>query len=218
MTYLQLVNSVLARMREPQVNTLQGTSDQEVLLIKSFVNDAKRRVEDAWKWSALRTSWDITTSNNDNLYSLTDSGHYVIIDQIHDISNQTVLTNRALENIKRNILRDNGTTQPYIDAYAVDGQDANGDVQLRLWPTPSTAIDLTVYGWKRQADLSADEDRLLIPATPVIYEALAYALRERGEVGGQTSMEVFAMAEQFIRDAIAHDSSLNFEETIWELC
>jgi hypothetical protein len=205
-------------MREPQVNTLQGTSDQEVLLIKSFVNDAKRRVEDAWKWSALRTSWDITTSNGDNLYSLTDSGHYVIIDEIHDISNQTVLTNRALENIKRNILRDNGTTQPYIDAYAVDGQDANGDVQLRLWPTPSTAIDLTVYGWKRQADLSADEDRLLIPATPVIYEALAYALRERGEVGGQTSLEVFAMAEQFIRDAIAHDSSLNFEETIWELC
>jgi len=204
-------------MREPQVNTLQGTSDQEVLLIKSFVNDAKRRVEDAWKWSALRTSWDITTSNGDNLYSLTDSGHYVIIDEIHDISNQTVLTNRALENIKRNILRDNGTTQPYIDAYAVDGQDANGDVQLRLWPTPSTAIDLTVYGWKRQADLSADEDRLLIPATPVIYEALAYALRERGEVGGQTSLEVFAMAEQFIRDAIAHDSSLNFEETIWEL-
>ena len=45
MTYLQLVNSVLRRLREDEVTTVGQTSYSK--LIGEFVNDAKRTVEDS---------------------------------------------------------------------------------------------------------------------------------------------------------------------------
>jgi hypothetical protein len=204
-------------MREPQVTTLAGASDEVVLLVMSFINDAKRKVEDAWRWSALQKQWDITTAADDNLYSLTGSGNYAIIDTIHNVTDKYTLKNYALRDLRKILLSSSGSTDEHIVGYAVDGHDASGDVQIRIYPTPSAAKDLTVYGWSRTADMSIDADSFLVPSTPVIYEALAYALRERGEVGGQTAAEVMGMAKMFLNDAIAHDSSLNFESTIWEL-
>ena len=216
MTYLQAVNAVLARMREPQVTTLVGASDEVVLLVMSFVNDAKRKVEDAWRWNALQSEWDITTADSDNLYSLTGSGNYAIIDTIHNTTDRYVLKNYALRDLRKILLSYNGDTSEHIHGYAVDGQDGNGDVQIRVYPTPNSAKSLKVYGWQRTPDMSADADSLTIPSSPVIYEALAYALRERGEVGGQTAAEVMGMARMFLADAIAHDASMSFESTIWE--
>ena len=45
MTYLQLVNSVLRRLREDEVDTVDQNSYSK--LIGEYVNDAKRAVEDA---------------------------------------------------------------------------------------------------------------------------------------------------------------------------
>jgi hypothetical protein len=59
MTYLQLVNSVLRRLREDEVDTVGQNSYSR--LIGEFVNDAKRTVEDAWAWSALRSTLTVTT-------------------------------------------------------------------------------------------------------------------------------------------------------------
>ena len=56
MTYLQLVNSVLRRMRETETDTIENSNDSYVKLVGEFVNDARRIVEDAWDWSALRTT------------------------------------------------------------------------------------------------------------------------------------------------------------------
>lgn len=216
MTYLQAVNAVLARMREPQVATLAGASDEVVLLVMAFVNDAKRKVEDAWRWTSLSNSWDITTVAEDNLYSLTGSGNYAIIDVIHNVTDKSILTNYALRDLRGMMLTSGGESEDSITGFAVDGHDANGDVQIRVWPTPNGEKSLKVYGWMRGVELSADADVINVPSQPVLYEALAYALRERGEVGGQTAAEVMGMAKMFLADAIAHDSSLNFESTIWE--
>ena len=59
MTYVQLVNSVLRRLRENEVSTVQ--SDNYSKLIGDLVNDAKDLVESAWDWSALRTTLAINT-------------------------------------------------------------------------------------------------------------------------------------------------------------
>ena len=59
MTYVQLVNSVLRRLRENEVTTVQ--SDNYSKLIGDLVNDAKDVVESAWDWSALRTTLAINT-------------------------------------------------------------------------------------------------------------------------------------------------------------
>lgn len=214
MTYLELVNNVLARMREPEVLTLQGATDEVVILAKSFVNDAKRKVEDSWRWNCLKYDWSVATADGTALYSLTDSGNYGTIDSVHNVTDQYVIPNAPLNIIREKQLVSSGTDE-HISYWAVDGQDANQDMQIRVWPTPNSVKNLTVYGWKRQADLSADNDVLCVPATPVIYEALAYAVRERGEVGGTTAAEVFLMADRFMRDAIALDAGSNFEDTIW---
>lgn len=50
-SYLQLVNDVLVRLREPAVTTV--SQNVYSALIGALVNDAKREVEDAWQWSSL---------------------------------------------------------------------------------------------------------------------------------------------------------------------
>jgi hypothetical protein len=45
MTYLELVNDVLVRLRETTVSSVSETSYSS--LIGKFVNDAKRQIEDA---------------------------------------------------------------------------------------------------------------------------------------------------------------------------
>ena len=60
MTYLNIVNNVLRRMREEEVSSIQENTYAK--MVGDFVNDAKRTVEDAWDWSALRTTLTITTA------------------------------------------------------------------------------------------------------------------------------------------------------------
>ena len=60
MTYLEMVNDVLARLRETSVSTVNQTPYST--LIGKFVNDSKRQIEDAYKWNVLATSITLTTS------------------------------------------------------------------------------------------------------------------------------------------------------------
>ena len=71
MTYLDIVNNVLRRMREEEVTSVQGSTYSK--MVGDFVNDAKRMVEDAWDWSALRTTLTITTTDDIFNYVLTGS-------------------------------------------------------------------------------------------------------------------------------------------------
>ena len=56
MTYLELVNGVLTRLREESISAGQLELDTNPYwaFIGTAVNDAKTRVEDAWEWGALR--------------------------------------------------------------------------------------------------------------------------------------------------------------------
>ena len=78
MTYLELVNGVLTRLREKKVASLD--TNPFVSLIGALVNDAKQSVEDAWQWSQLRAVESIQVNPNqkniilpnssDNTYSI----------------------------------------------------------------------------------------------------------------------------------------------------
>ena len=75
MTYIELVNSVLRRLRESEVTTVQGTgnSNSYARLIGDFVNEAKSQVEVAWDWSALRSTLTLTTTADVFNYELNGS-------------------------------------------------------------------------------------------------------------------------------------------------
>ena len=57
-------------------------------MVGDFVNDAKRTVEDAWDWSALRTTLTISTTNDIFNYVLTGSQNRIkALNVINDTAN-----------------------------------------------------------------------------------------------------------------------------------
>lgn len=212
MTYLELVNRVLRLLREPTVSTVVGNDDVVADIVSVFVNDAKRQVENAHTWNALRYQWDVTVAANADLVSLPGSQNWANVEQVLD-SSGIELRNRNLSELRK--LKAAGGSTGGSLFWAVDGVDASRDVRLRVYPEQASTVDLEVHGYKRQADLASDDDQLLVPHQPVVYYALALAARERGEVGGQTASEIFGMANTYLSDAIAHDVSLNSLEYDW---
>ena len=75
MTYLNLMNAVLRRLREEEVTAVTNTTYAK--MVGDFINDAKTLVSQATDWSALRETITITTAASDNTYSLTNSGDNV---------------------------------------------------------------------------------------------------------------------------------------------
>lgn len=212
MTYLELVNAVLSRMREDTLTTITTADDVVALIVMDLVNDAKRLVEDAHTWNSQRTEWNIVTVADTANYALTGSGNYAKIEYILSDNGQPLYEN-TLYNLKKKSAAASQTDKPQY--YAVNGVDASNDVQLMFYPTPDAAYTYAVSGFQRQADLALDGDVLTVPAKPVLYYALALAARERGEVGGQSSAEIFAMANRYLSDAVAWDASLSTLDDIW---
>ena len=213
MTYLQLVNSVLRRLRENEVDSVNQNNYSK--LIGEFVNDAKRTVEDAWDWTALRTTLTVSTQANVYNYTLVDSQDRIkVLDVINDSSNwfmeyrpSTWMNNAFL--VQANI--------PYAAPkyYSWNGIDNNGDSGVDLYPAPDGAYQLRFNVVLRTADMTENNDTMLIPSSPVIQIATALGARERGETGGTSAAELFALADRTLSDAIALDAARHPEETIW---
>ena len=208
MTYLELVNNVLTRLREPMIPSVLKSEDAVVNIVKNLVNDAKRHVEMAHSWNATRKLWQFTTELGKTSYILEDTHggcriSEVLVNGFH--IHQWDL--RAL------IHQTNKTGLVY--RYAYDGTDNEGNVSLRFDPIPEAGIVIHVLGHQVLPDLKEDTDMLRLPDQPVLYYALALAARERGEVGGQTAQELFSMASQYISDAIALDANLSPTEKTW---
>lgn len=212
MTYLEAVNKVLIRLREDTVSTVNQTSYSQ--LIGEFVNDALRMVEDAWDWSALRTTLTVTTSENIFSYVLTNSGNRAkLLDALNDSSNfflqykdQHWFNNAFLNQTP-------STGSPQFFTY--NGTDSNGDTQVDFYPIPNGVHTLRFNMVVRSKELTADSDEILVPSLPVIHLAVALATRERGEMGGNSTPEMFASADRMLSDAIALDAIKHPEETIF---
>ena len=212
MTYLQLVNSVLRRIREDEVSSVSQNNYSK--LIGEFVNDAKRTVEDSYDWTALRTTLTVSTSASTFNYTLTNSQNKMkILDVINDTSNffMHYKTSHWMNNAF--LIDDAPTGTPQF--YSFNGVDANGDNGVDLYPKPDKAYQVRFNVVLRTHDFTANTDVLSIPSSPVVQIATALAARERGETGGTSAAELFGLADRTLSDAIAFDAAQHPEETIW---
>lgn len=208
MNYLALVNGVLMRLREREIATVREHEDPVVNLAKTFINDAKRYVEAAHGWNATRYLWEFST--------VVDQPSYIL----EETSNGARITGVELEGMRlhqwdlRTLMHGDAVAgKPY--RWAFDGTDDAGNLSMRFDNVPDDSWPIKVLGWRQLPDLKDDLDMLRVPDQPVLYYALALAARERGEVGGQTATELFAMAQNYISDAIALDANLSPTEYTW---
>jgi len=208
MTYLQLVNKVLVRLRENEVSTVSENNYSK--LIGEYVNDAKRDVQNTWDWTGLRNTLTVDTQANVFNYVLTDADNTIkILDVTNDSQNCFLRyqTSRWFDEAFLDFPSvPKGTTQFY---------SFNGINGVDLYPIPDAEYTLRFNVVLRTKDFTADTDVLTVPSTPVIQLATAMAARERGETGGASAAELFAIADSTLADAIAMDAALHPEETIW---
>jgi len=212
MTYLQLVNSVLRRLREEQVTTVSQNSYSA--LVGEFVNDAKRTVEDAYDWTALRTTLPIATTDSSYTYSLTGSQNRSKVLSVTNTTSKLFLQYRGTDWMN-NVFLTVADSKSVPQFYNFKGIDANGDNTVDVYPEPNGVYNLDFNVVLRTADFTTDSDKLTVPSAPVIQIATALGARERGETGGTSAAELFALADSTLADAIAIDASQHPEETIW---
>ena len=216
MTYLNLVNNVLRRLREDTVTTV--TNNTYSTMVGDFVNDAKEIVESAWDWSALRTTsgspLTITTSSGDFTYSLTGSGDKgKVLNLINDTSNLMMQYHPQNWFDDKFLIQNPASGAP--EYYTYNGVDTNGDTQIDVYPKPDGVYSLKSRIVIRKTTLSSDSDTLAIPSQPVIHLAVALLARERGETGGTSTAEYFSIADKHLSDAVALDAQKHPEETIF---
>lgn len=212
MTYLNIVNNVLKRLRERTVSTVEETSYST--LIGMLVNDAKQEVEQAWDWSALRTTLTATTSAGVFAYELTGSGDNMkLLDVINDTSNYFMDYKTASE--FNNYYLNSNVVQGEPRYYSFNGLDDNGDTIIEVYPPPNGEYLIRFNIVNRQDDLSADTDIILCPSKPVEMLAYAKAVEERGEDGGTNSLSAYNAASRVLNDAVSLDQAKHPEELVW---
>ena len=212
MTYLNLMNNVLRRLREDEVTTV--TANTYSKMVSDYINDAKKIVEESNDWSALRSTIVVSTTASDNSYSLTGADDNVkVMSVINDTQN--CFMGYQTKDWFNEQLYINEVVEGAPRYYTYSGLDANGDTQVLVSPTPDGVYSLRFDVIKRQADLTSDTDVLLVPAMPVVHLAVALLARERGETGGTSTAEYFAIAYKFLSDAIAIDAAKHPEEMVF---
>ena len=204
MTYLELVNDVLIRLRESSVSTVGETTYSS--LIGKFVNDAKRQIEDSYSWNCLAQTITVTTTSGTSSYALTGAGQKF---RVNDALNTTSLIGlRNIEFVDMNRKLNLGAPSQSIPSeFCFSGVDGNGDTKVDLFPVPSGAFTLLFDLTIPQANLSADGTSVKVLDYLVTQSAYARALIERGEDGGTNSTEAYALFRGMLSDAIALEST-----------
>lgn len=208
MTYLNLVNNILRRLREDTVASVTETDYST--MVGDFVNDAKRIVEEAYQWAALRSDVDVATVASTSSYTLTGVGTDA---KVLDVFNEDLGIEVREQSPKW--YRRTGAASGNPTNFVYDGLDSNGDIKVKLHPTPDDVYTIAFSVCNPQADLSADSDVLLAPDYAVLHLALAMLVRERGETGGTSAAEHFQIADRFLRDAIAREAARHEDELIF---
>ena len=200
MTYLELVNDVLVRLRETTVATVSETSYSA--LIGKFVNDAKRQVEDAYAWNVLGTTITLSTTSGTYQYALTGAGQKFQVIDVLNVTSNIGMKNIDFASMNR---KQNFSTPvsgiPY--EFAFDGVDGNYDTKVTIYPRPDGVYSIPFSLAVPQATLTSGSTVIAVPDVLVVQNAYARALVERGEDGGLSSSEAYQLYKAMLSDYIA---------------
>ena len=211
-TYLETVNNVLRRLREPTVSSVNESNYSAMIGV--FVNDAKREVEDAHDWNVLSDTLTANTSAGIFNYVLVGSGNrFRVIDVLND-SNDTEIRYAPTKWMNKQFLLTNTQSAAPL-FYNFNGVDSNYDTQVDIYPVPDTVYALRFNLIIPQADLTTDGTRVLVPPHLVSQLAYAKAIAERGEDGGNLSSEAYGLYKMSLANEVAIERNRYEEEMNW---
>ena len=213
MTYLEIVNNILRRLREREVSTVDETAYSR--LIGDFVNDAKEEIENAWDWSHLRTTITATTNSDIFAYILTDSGTRMKVLNVVNDTDNFFMRYMTAEDMTKNYLNITNVDTGSPRYYSFNGVDINGDTIAEVYPKPNGVYQLRFNLVVRPSALITDTDIVYAPERPMIHLAYAKAVEERGEDGGMAGLSAYNTANRSLNDAISFDQGKHPEELIW---
>jgi hypothetical protein len=211
MTYLEIVNKVLRRLREQEVGSVSDTAYSR--LIGDLVNEVKTKVENAWNWNALRYTFVVNTVPTLFNYELVDALQNSKAQGAWNDTGKFEMRPMTTKEAELRFLTSRTPSQPFC--YNFNGVSDDGWLQVDVWPIPDQVYVLTFNMIVPQAELSLDGDILKVPYQPVIEGAVARAIEERGEDGGTASSKADARYLGAVADAIAIDSSFHPDEITW---
>jgi hypothetical protein len=210
MTYLEVVNKVLRRLREPTVASVSENSYSA--LIGELVNVSKREIEDAWNWSVLRTTLTATTAPDLFNYVLSGAGtRFRVLEIINDTDN-FYMQPRDGKWFESNLLMVPVTKGSPL-YYNFNGVTTYGDTQVDVFPVPNGVYTLRFNVVMPQDDLTTDAEVVQIPYQLLIEGVLARAIAERGEDGGNQDQEM--RYRNMLADLISIENGHRVEETTW---
>jgi hypothetical protein len=216
MTYLEAVNKVLRRLREPEVGSVDETVYSK--LIGEFVSDAKSLVENAWSWSGnIQKNLTVGTSLTD--LAIPNSTVNTQVRSVRNIDTKADLKRLEYTDFRDlvmdNLLVDNYGPQP--EFYATQFDFTTDSQKVYFWPpTEGTKTFYLNVRWdNRGDDVLTDSSTLSVPSLPVVQFAHAMAVEERGETGGTTPATLFGIAKSTLSDAVAYDAAAFPSATTW---
>jgi len=219
MTYRELINQVLIRLREDTITTDwsgaindSGTVSAYHKVIGSLVNDSKLYVEQRHDWLNLRETVNISTVNGTKNYNLSSGQEIKIIDSINNDTGQHL---KQVSKLYINTVKypTDDTGEPLY--YGFNGSDASNNLKIDLSPVPTDAHTISFDIIKHQDVLTTAATVLKVPSQPVILGAWAMAIAERGEDGGTQSSLMAAESLEALKQAIMLDSGNTQYETDW---
>lgn len=211
MTYLEVVNRVLRRLRENEVSSVNETPYSK--LIGDLVNVVKAEIEDSWDWSALRDTMTIVTTPSLFNYVLTSAGtRFRVLDVINDTDN-FFIEQRSAKWFDQQFLMSSEGQRGSPVYYNFNGVDSNGDIQVDLFPIPDAIYDIRMNMVIPQPELVQDSTKVLIPGTLLVEGVLARAISERGEDGGY--LEQQERFNTMWSNLIAFESVYRPDEVTW---
>lgn len=219
MTFRELINEVLIRLREDTITTdwSGDINDSSTItdyqkVIGSLVNDSKRNIESYHDWLVLRETVDISTVAGTKNYNLSSGQEIKIVDVINQsTANNLVQVSRQYMNSVKYPSEASG--EPMY--YAFNGADSSNNLKVDLTPIPSSTQTISFDIVKYQDELTLATTTLKIPSKPVILGAWARAISERGEDGGTNVSVAAAETSDAISQAVMLDSGNTQYESEW---
>lgn len=216
-THLQLVNIVLARMRESSVATVSETLYSTY--ISTLINQVKSEIEQAYYWNALRDTYAISTVAGTTSYAFTGAGpNAVVIGDGWDTTSPNTVRRGTNEQFNQwyfgNITANIPSQQ--VTHFIPAGIDANLDLKIDVYPIPDAVYALKFNLYVPQADLSDGSDVCYIPQDVLVEETIARAMVERGDDGAPKPApgETFIMTN-LLAQAVAREGGHDDYEMDW---